>query len=357
MLILYITYVDMDSATSGSSVRPQKMYRALLDAGHEVKLLSGAQQRRKRKARTEAVRGIRQWLRENRPDICYIESPSTPITFRCDIALIREISRMGIPIGYFYRDFYWKFPELYPRRTDLTGWLKDRWLDHLQRRTNNVLKCADIVYFPSEECKKYFSYTDMRPLPPAGEDHLSERCPEEKTCIYVGGLDGGYGVGMLLEALERLNAGDGTYRLILVCREKEWEAFQSPYKEAPWLEVHHTSGEGLKLLYARAAVSVIPVSPTPYTHLAVNVKLFDYLSYGLPVVVTNARAISSIVRENGIGIVVPYDAKAMAEALQSVMDCPEKRKELEEHCAKSLQNGNLWIHRVQQVTRELTEKA
>ena len=43
MLILYITYVDINSGTSGSSVRPQKMYRALLDAGHEVKLLSGAQ--------------------------------------------------------------------------------------------------------------------------------------------------------------------------------------------------------------------------------------------------------------------------------------------------------------------------
>ena len=157
MLILYITYVDINSGTSGSSVRPQKMYRAFLDEGHEVKLLSGAQQRWGRKARTEAVQEIRRWLRENRPDICYIESPSMPITFRCDIALIRKISRMGIPIGYFYRDFYWMFPELYPRRTNLTGWLKDHWLDYLQQRTNNVLKCADIVYFPSEECKKYFS--------------------------------------------------------------------------------------------------------------------------------------------------------------------------------------------------------
>ncbi len=44
MLILYITYVDINSGTSGSSVRPQKMYRAFLDAGHEVKLLSGALQ-------------------------------------------------------------------------------------------------------------------------------------------------------------------------------------------------------------------------------------------------------------------------------------------------------------------------
>ena len=70
MLILYITYVDINSGTSGSSVRPQKMYRAFLDEGHEVKLLSGTQQRWGRKARTEAVQEIRRWLRENRPDIC-----------------------------------------------------------------------------------------------------------------------------------------------------------------------------------------------------------------------------------------------------------------------------------------------
>ena len=31
MLILYITYVDMISAASGSGVRPQRMYRAFLD--------------------------------------------------------------------------------------------------------------------------------------------------------------------------------------------------------------------------------------------------------------------------------------------------------------------------------------
>ena len=161
---------------------------------------------------------------------------------------------------------------------------------------------------------------------------------------------------MLLEALEQLNAGDRTYRLILVCREAEWAAFQSPYRDAPWLEVHHTSGEGLEPLYARAAVSVIPVCPTPYTHFAVNVKLFDYLGHGLPVIVTDARAISAIVRENGIGLVVPYEAEALANALQSIMDNLGKRKEYEKQCIEALRNGNLWVHRVRQIVSDLEEK-
>ena len=41
MLILYITYIDFGDAASGSGVRPQRMYRAMLEEGHQVKLLSG----------------------------------------------------------------------------------------------------------------------------------------------------------------------------------------------------------------------------------------------------------------------------------------------------------------------------
>ena len=43
MLILYITYVDLEGGTSGSGVRPRKMYEAFLAEGHEIRLLSGAQ--------------------------------------------------------------------------------------------------------------------------------------------------------------------------------------------------------------------------------------------------------------------------------------------------------------------------
>lgn len=357
MLILYITYVDITSGTSGSAVRPQKMYRAFIEAGHEVKLLSGSQQRWDRKARTAAVREIRQWLEENRPDICYIESPSTPITFRCDIALIREIHRRGIPIGYFYRDFYWKFPELYPRRTDFTGRLKDCWLDHLQRRTDNVLRCADIVYFPSEECKKYFSYADMRTLPPAGEIRPLERYPEKNTCIYVGGISGDYGGEMMLHAFRHLNGEGKNYPLLLVCREREWDAFRGKWENEPWLEVHHTSGDGLFPLYARAEAAMMPIQKNPYTDLSINVKIFEYMSFGLPVVSTNVEAVAQIIRENRMGCSAPSDtAEDFAAAVETLFADRDKLSEYAESALSSLHAKNLWIHRVQRLTDDLKEK-
>ena len=60
------------------------------------------------------------------------------------------------------------------------GRLKDLWLDHLQRQTDALLNCADIVYFPSRGAAGYFSYRDMRALPPAGEERAAmAACLEE----------------------------------------------------------------------------------------------------------------------------------------------------------------------------------
>ena len=194
MLILYITYIDFGVTTSGSSVRPQKMYKAFIDEGHQVKLLSGGQGNlRTRYTRIDAVAEITRWLDGNRPDLCYIESPVYPIMWAADRKLIRRVHRMGVPIGYFYRDFYWKFPELYPRRKDLTGALKERFLDLQQNRTDALLRCADIVYFPSREAGEFFPFRDKRALPPAGENGNPIGPGEANTSIYVGGLSGDYG--------------------------------------------------------------------------------------------------------------------------------------------------------------------
>lgn len=105
MNILYITYVDMNNITSGSSVRPVRMYQAFLDEGHSVKLLSGQCGRNDEPARKKAVLEIMDWLENHRPDLCYIESPTYPIMFQCDYDLIRKLHKMHVSTGYFCRSF------------------------------------------------------------------------------------------------------------------------------------------------------------------------------------------------------------------------------------------------------------
>lgn len=351
MLILYITYVDMSGGTSGSGVRPQKMYRAFLDEGHEVKLLSGTQQRWNRETRTAAVKEVSRWLDENRLDLCYIESPSSPILFRCDIALIRKLQRQKIPTGFFYRDYFYKFPQLFAQRRGIEGRIKDLYLRLLRGRMERAMRKCSVVYFPSEEAASLFSYPVSRLLPPGGENRLDGCSPQKDTAIYVGGLTGTYNGGLILDTFCTMNKEKTRKKLILVCREAEWNALEHPAKNAPWLEVHHASGEELVPLYRRAGYALAVFNGQAYANLAVSVKLYEYLSYGLPILVSGSTAMEQIVRETGVGICAP---PSVPELVGAVNELTENRSTYAQRAADVLLGGNLWTDRVKQIVRDLT---
>ena len=56
--ILYITYIDFGKMTSGSAVRPQRMYQAFREIGAEVTLLSGSQELSNKEERKKNVEQI-----------------------------------------------------------------------------------------------------------------------------------------------------------------------------------------------------------------------------------------------------------------------------------------------------------
>lgn len=351
--VLYIAYIDFKATQSGSAVRPQKMYRAFLDAGHEVKLLAVSQNRSEWPRRKKAIREIMEWLDTNTPDLCYIESHVYPIILPEDYRLIRRLHHMGVPTGYFYRDFYKKFPKEFPKRNDLAGWCKDTLKDLLQAKTDRLLRQVDIVYVPCRECREIFSeYADVRPLPPAGEDRRKYRGQGGNTAIYVGGITVSYGGELMLEAFHRLN-GEGDYPLLLICRENEWEKLDSPFKAEPWLEVHHASSEQLIPYYERAGVALAINRGTEYDDHAISVKLYEYISFGLPVVVCGSKSMERLIEEGGFGKRAECTPEAIAEAVKYVL---AHRDECAERAEEALLRDGLWLHRVEQVVRELSEK-
>lgn len=354
MIVLYITYVNSDEIFSGSGVRPAKMLNAFKQEGHEVIVLQGEQVS---KERLSNIKKIRKQIKRKRPDLCYIESPTYPIMRHADRKLIKDICKAGIPTGYFYRDFYWQFPKEFPRRTSISGKIKDKVLLFLQSLTNKVLKYCNIIYVPSDECKTLLKYHDIRALPPAGENKLDLHIRDNnQTGIYVGGITGHYDGKFLLDVFNELNACDPEYKLILVCRENEWNEFNHSCKNASWLEVHHTSGAGLVDLYRRASIAFNVGNPKyEYSQFAISVKIFEYLSYGLPQVVINNKAITNVVNDEKIGIAVEPDIKKFAIAIKKLSEDSSLYKTYQNNIKESLLYRNLWIHRIQQVIRDLTE--
>ena len=109
MKILYITYIDFGNMSSGSNVRPQKIYEAFINRGHEIKLISTQQNRYLERSKV-ALNAI-SWVKKNNFDACYVELPSGPIFNPIDIYLLKVISKKNKPIHVFYRDAYWLLAE------------------------------------------------------------------------------------------------------------------------------------------------------------------------------------------------------------------------------------------------------
>ncbi len=354
--MLYVTYIDFGQCKSGSSVRPQRMYQAFVECGCEVKLLEGLQNRRHE--RKERVRETLEWLKNHKPDICYIEPPTGPLFNGIDHKLIRMVHRKGIPIGLFYRDAYWKYG-LTKKGKGLVALMKDFAIRMLQARDlKRFKKYSDIIYLPSQTAAESWGFERYKLLPPGCDTILAVPCKGGgKPCaLYVGGVGEMYGTSVMLDAFHNINKSVETVQLKLICRENEWDGLDESYRsleKSGWLEVLHISGDALAQQYAAADFAVHPLKKTEYNDTAMPVKIMEYLAYGKPMVVTNCMEMGRFVTQNHIGIVADSTAEDMTRAVLRLARDAELRHELEHNCY-IVREQHAWKRRAEQVLAELS---
>lgn len=356
--LLYLTYVSMDKApTSGSSVRPQKMKEAFDCLGLDVKTFDGINNNKS--IRKEAVAKIKELLKSWKPDICYVEPPSGPMFYYGDVELIKFLHKKGIPISIFYRDAYWKYPE-YSAEKKLTAveFLKRFVIKHMQVHQWNVFrKNIDLIYFPSMTMAKEFECPHKDALPPGGfvADAIEKtELSELLQFIFVGGAARNHGTFLTIEAFEEVNKSGIKVKVFYICPEVQWNSLgieKEKYKD--WLEVIHTSGdENLRLYYEKADVALLTAPRTFYRDFAVPIKIFEYMSYLKPILVTNCTETARIVEENKVGWVVEDNVDAIANKIRFLMGHPEEIMRVREHMEEA-RSSNLWVSRAKKVLQDL----
>ena len=341
-------------------MRPQKIYQAFIDSGHDVILLKC--QQNKRKERKKAVSDILEFIKKNSPDICYIESPSGPIFNSIDLKLIRTIHKKGVPIGLFYRDAFWLFKE----KKDKRQYLKEFIIDLLNiREVLTINKTVDILYMPSQTMidiiskKKLFKVKVLKALPPASNRYIDVVEKNEKSGlyrgIYVGGLSHAYGSDILIEAFSALNKKNNVCKLTIVCREEDYRKYKERFTDRQdWLTISHASGSSLDELYYNADFGLIPTRRSEYSDMAISVKLMEYIEYGLPVICTDLTEMGRFVEEKNIGITCHDNAPSFAEAVNYYICHKDLHYQYKKN-VKDINNKNLWINRVEKIVRDLND--
>ncbi|MBO0961640.1 glycosyltransferase [Neobacillus sp. MM2021_6] len=367
-IIVYFPY-KLRQQTSGSAVRPVKILEAFKELadnnGYEVIAINGES-----RDREQAISNL--YMNVNPKEIlfCYMENATIPIWLTdtdhlprkplIDVTFLKYLKKNNIPLGVFYRDIYWKFNSLYK----VNPLIKPIMQTIFKIELSLYKKYSSIIYLPSLYMNDFVGVKpDMvTDLPPGGVNKLNYNKKTETNlvqAIYVGGINPRYGIYDTLEAFRLINQKSTKIKLIMVCRKEEFSTYSElmePYSNMDWLEIHHAYGEQLTPLYHRADFGIVPIKCDTYNDFAVAVKLFEYISYGLPVLATNCKAQVNIIEKSKLGLVVPDNAPGIFEGLNTFLD-PQIRDHYKENVRNALLMKHLWIHRAEKVFYTLTQKS
>ncbi|MBW8350285.1 glycosyltransferase [Bacillus sp. IITD106] len=365
-IIVYFPYKLSNNPKSGSGVRPIKMIEAFrafgTNNGIEIIVISGESGLRKKK--------IKQFMNSGKVKntlFCYMENSTTPYWLTndnhipknpfIDYKFWKYLKRNNVSIGLFYRDIYWKFKEFYVLKGIkklVTPLMKKLYYQEL----STYQKVVDILYLPSLEMNEFVEWPGKISGLPPGIDRMkiaeTQNNHADLNLVYVGAINDEYGMNVLLQALDKVNQTKKV-QLFLVCRENEYEQNEmlQKYSDKPWFIVQHLSGAELEKLYENVNVGVIPRKKSIYHDFSMPVKLFEYLSFGLPLLVTNCDAQAMFVSENEYGIVTEDNVDEFSRGILTLTNM-NTYKRYQDNILNTAYNKQSWYARVEKLYNDLT---
>ena len=98
---------------------------------------------------------------------------------------------------------------------------------------------------------------------------------------------------------------------------------------------------------------MIPALKSLYNDMTMPVKLFEYLSYGLPVVATNCTEMTNFISRNKVGLIAENNASSLADRILQLVRDKALYDQLRRNVRQALENGNLWTDRARFVAEQL----
>ena len=358
-----------------SDIRVEKESRALIKAGHEVIILCPRAENQQDKDSYNGIKIFRfnakytqkffngklllgyqaltfrnalwykkimEMVRANRIDVLHVHDlplSSTAVAVR---------KKTGIPV---IADLHENYPELLRIRfggSDLS-WKDrllvgtDRWANHERK----ILQEVDHIIVVVEEAKERLmsiglpaakiSIVSNTESEEFWESHeldkaLVKQYEDSFIASYIGGFGEHRGIDTAIKAIELISRKTHGIRLLLVgsggwysdtLERMTLESRVSDLvKFIPWVPMKKVPSY-LEL----SDVGLVPHSSNPHTESTVPHKLFQYMLFGKPVIVSDCRPLKRIVEEAGAGLVFKAgNPEDLAEKILTLYDSPEACK-------------------------------
>lgn len=185
---------------------------------------------------------------------------------------------------------------------------------------------------------------DINNFPLIGELDLAvpwgNKC--EEIC-YIGGIGAIRGIRELVQACELLQT---SARLNLAGCFSESNCESEIKACSGWSRVNElgfVDRKGVRDVLGRSVAGLVTLHPTINYMDALPIKMFEYMSAGIPVIASNFPLWRQIIEGNGCGICVdPLDPKAIAEAIDYLMQNPGLARQMGENGRKAVLQKYNW---------------
>jgi hypothetical protein len=279
----------------------------------------------------------------------YVES-STFLPSESDVAFLGLSRAVGIPVVTYVRDAYQLFPDQYPPDT-----LKRRLGAAAFRPAIRALHATSSrLAFPTAGLADAVlgGDADALLLPPGAPPPVDvPRSREANRLLFVGdGRLPAQGGARLISAVDIARRSGADVELDIVSRPGQEPSRPRP----PWLRVHRAEGPAIHSLLPDVLATVIPRPRNRYNDLALPIKLYDYLSYGRPLVVTDCIEQAGVVTDADAGVVTGDDPSALAEGIIRVTTASsEQIARWSSHAAAAARAAS-WEDRARRIVDVLT---
>lgn len=245
-------------------------------------------------------------------DGVYVES-STFLPAELDIAFLGLARSLGIPVLTYVRDAYQLFDD-YARPSSLRARI-GRWAFRPALRALESVSTQ--LGFPTPGlARAVIGDRRFALLPPGSPAPVDvPRRPGADQVLFVGDARlPAQGAGRLQAAVRLARERGASVNLTVVARPGQ----EPPEPHPEWMRLVRAEGDEIVDLLPDVLATVIPRPRGEYNDLALPIKLFDYLAYGRPLLVTDCIEQAAVVRDADAGIVTGDSAEALANGIARI---------------------------------------
>jgi len=182
----------------------------------------------------------------------------------------------------------------------------------------------------------------FQPLPPRDYFRRQHNLGQGIIYLFLGRIDAGKGLDLLLPAFKKLLQVSGDAHLVLAGADERGYADQVRHLAAELGLASRLTLTGLITGQDKlAALQDADVFVLPSRSEGLSIAMLEAMYMGLPVVVTDRVGLWRQVEQNRCGLVVPFDEASLAEALQQMATAPDRR-EMGQRGRQLVASGYTW---------------